>query len=80
MTLSPTKQSILDFLKLNPQTSVIKLIQHFGISKQAMHIHLSQLQSKSLVYKQGIVPRVYYSNGKQPIEKKSGENTQKTTK
>ena len=59
--LSPIKQKLLDYLKNNPQSSVIKMTRGFEISKQAMHKHLSELISFNLIFKQGLPPKVFYS-------------------
>ena len=59
--MSPTKQLIVTFLEQNPQTSVVKLLDEFSISKQAMHRHLKELIEQGEIHKQGLPPRVYYS-------------------
>lgn len=59
--MSPTKINILKFLNDNPQTSVVKLVDHFSISKQAMHKHLRELIELKQIEKKGLPPRVYYS-------------------
>lgn len=59
--LSSTKQSILAFLKHNPDTSTKHIIEYLGISKQATARHLNELQALKLIYKRGNPPKVYYS-------------------
>lgn len=59
--MSPTKQSIIKYLIQNPQTSVVKLLVQFTISKQAMHKHLKELIELGEIEKQGLPPKVYYS-------------------
>ncbi len=58
---SPTKIKILQYLTLNPQSSVINIVDHFGISKQAIHKHLLELINQKLIKKEGLPPRVFYS-------------------
>jgi predicted amidophosphoribosyltransferase len=64
--ISKIKTDIIDFLSKNPQSSVVRLLNHFAISKQAMHKHLSELTHLDLIEKQGLVPRVFYSIKQKP--------------
>lgn len=59
--ISNTKQLILNYLAKNPQTSVVKLVDYFLISKQAMQKHLKQLIEINKIKKTGLPPKVYYS-------------------
>jgi DNA-binding MarR family transcriptional regulator len=59
--ISVTKQSIVDYIYNNPQSSVVRLVDQFLISKQAMHKHLKELIELNLIQKNGSPPSVYYS-------------------
>lgn len=59
--MTPAKINIVTYLGANPQTSVVKLIDQFGISKQALHKHLKELIEEGEIQKQGLPPKVFYS-------------------
>ena len=61
LQLSPAKEKLIQYIQENPQATVVKMVDYFGISKQAMHRHLLELIDLGLISKQGQPPRVYYS-------------------
>jgi predicted amidophosphoribosyltransferase len=59
--ISQTKEEIIDYLKKNPNSKVIDIIDHLYLSKQAIQKHLKELIELSLIYKIGNPPKVFYS-------------------
>jgi DNA-binding Lrp family transcriptional regulator len=62
MNLSQTKKDIVKYITSHGVVSVKQLVDAFGISKQAMHRHLKELQDAGELIKRGSPPKVYYSS------------------
>ena len=60
--LSPTKQKIMNYLYSNPQSSVVRITEYLGISKQAIHKHLLELINQKAIKKEGLPPKIFYSS------------------
>lgn len=54
------KQRIIDYIKEKGQSSADEMTNFFGISRQIIHRHLSQLVKADFIYRIGKPPKVYY--------------------
>lgn len=54
------KQRIIDYVREKGQSSADEMTNVFGVSRQIVHRHLSQLVKAGFIYRIGKPPRVYY--------------------
>ena len=54
------KQRIIDYIQERGQSSADEMTNFFGISRQIIHRHLSQLVKAGFIYRIGKPPQVYY--------------------
>jgi hypothetical protein len=68
MKMTEIKHKIFDYISNNIQVQTIVLINHFGMSRQAMQVHLKQLVTANMITKVGVPPNVYYSVSPRAID------------
>jgi len=56
-----TIDRIIKYLKINQQSTVVKMTANFGVSKQVIHRKLNDLLKKGLILRHGAAPRVFYT-------------------
>lgn len=75
-----TSDKILDFLKEKKQSPAKDIINHLGITKQAVFRHLAKLVEQEKIYKIGKTPKVFYSTSDEKIEKEEYKIDEKVKK
>lgn len=60
-----TQSDILQFIEHHGLVSPYQLVQHFGISEQAIHWHLRRLKSEGIISRIGRAPKVVYRSKSQ---------------
>ena len=63
------KQRIIDYIKEKGQSSADEMTNFFGVSRQIIHRHLSQLVKEGFIYRIGKPPQVYYLINKEESSK-----------
>jgi DNA-binding transcriptional regulator YhcF (GntR family)/hypoxanthine-guanine phosphoribosyltransferase len=66
------KDRIINFIKKKGQSSVDEMTNFFGVSRQIIHRHLSELVKAGFLYRIGKPPKVYYLMSKEEEIKNTG--------
>lgn len=68
--MESTISKIIEYIEFKKQVTASELSNYLGISRQAVHRQLNNLQKENIVYKVGRAPKVFYllSEEKKPTD------------
>ncbi len=75
-----TEHKIIEYIKSRGQVTANDLTEHLGISRQAVHRHISRLQDEGLIYKIGRPPKVFYLIAEDKVKREDNAVDEKTKK